>query len=452
VGLFALGHQHEWRIQQATAATSINPITVDTWEEAVAVTRDLMARGVEGILGACLEAQTPLDLTDRVFTVRGQIDRLVRLPQFDEPVYAPVEIKQRSRPEDADWVQLDFYVWLLSFEQAVVPAGELWLGENAYGLPRARLEHHYDEERLMAALLRVIAVRDAVDEPGVRIEPHCKTCHWNALCQSHARMDGNIDLLYALPRTTRANLRRAGITTLSRVLAAAEDELLAVKGIGAKTAARLRINARAWIENGPVWCASLPDHTRAPGWMFDLETHEVKGKTVPWCMGWCDIEGNTHITLVNAVELPQTVTLPSGERVTYAPDSDSAWEVFAEAVAGEDSPIYHWTGYDAALLRGSAPAHVVERLLPRFSDLHATFKQSVSLPLKSTSIKPVSVYFGFEWPGHQDYRAAYIDYQYWLDSADPVALTRSVTYQRADVQSMALVWRWLVEHTPDSAD
>lgn len=445
--LFELGVQHEQRVHDATAPT-VTPIVAESWDEGVLITQDLVAQGVPVILGACLEAQTPLDMTDRVFTVRGQVDRLVRLPQFDDPVYAPVEIKQRSKPEDSDWVQLDYYVWLLGLVQGTAPAGELWLGADDAGFPRERLPHDYDEDRLMDVLLRVIALRDQHAEPGVRLESHCTLCHWYSLCYAIARMDGSIDLLYGISRTTRDNMREAGITTMAHIVAAAPDALQTIRGIGPKLAHRIRANARAWVENQPVWCAPLPELCRQPGWMFDLETHEVKGRTVPWCMGWCDVDGHTHIALVAPVQLPETTTLPDGQRVTLAPDSDGVWEVFADAVAGDDAPIYHWTGYETALLRGSAPAHVIARLEPRMADLHAALKGSLSLPLKSTSIKPVSVYFGFEWPGHQDYRAAYVDYCYWLEADNVEALMRSCTYQRADVQSMALVWCWLVAHTP----
>lgn len=164
--------------------------------------------------------------------------------------------------------------------------------------------------------------------------------------------------------------------------------------------------------------------------MFDLETHEVRGKIIPWCMGWCDVEGNTHIALVGPVQLPEPMTLPNGQSITLVPDSDSAWEVFAEAVSGSDSPIYAWTGYDVSILRGSASDDVKALVEPRFHDLNATLKQSVSLPLKSTSIKPVSAYLSFEWSGYQDWFAALQDYRYWLDSDDVNVLTRACTYQR----------------------
>jgi predicted RecB family nuclease len=145
------------------------------------------------------------------------------------------------------------------------------------------------------------------------------------------------------------------------------------------------------------------------------------------------------------VQFPETLILPGGQVVTLAPDSDSAWEIFAGAVSGEDCPIYHWSRFDAGVLRSTGPTEVRQALESRMHDLHATFKRTVSLPLKSTSIKVVSTYLGYPWPGYNAWFAAWADYAYWLDSDDREALARACMYQRADVQSLAWVWRWLVE-------
>jgi hypothetical protein len=95
-------------------------------EKGVAVTRDEMQQGTPAIIGAFVEYRTPLGLTDRGLTPRARIDRLVRLSHQGKTVYAPIEIKHRAKPVDADWVQLDCYVWLLSLVQGIMPPAELW--------------------------------------------------------------------------------------------------------------------------------------------------------------------------------------------------------------------------------------------------------------------------------------------------------------------------------------
>jgi predicted RecB family nuclease len=434
--LYALGTQHERRVHDATTI-AIEPIT-----------RDLMAQEVSGILGACLEHHTPLDLTDTVFAIRGQVDQLLRIVREGEYSYSPVEIKQRARPDHADWVQLDLYVWLLSLTQGGFPPAELWLGADTAGRPRARLPHEYDEARLMEALTRAAQLLNVPSAPPVRLESHCKDCHWYTACQSVAQQEQRLELLYGVSRTTRHNMLQAGMTTLADVVVLSAEELQQVKGIGPKTAPRIRANAQAWLENRPVWLNPLPEDCHRSGWMFDLETLEAAGRTVPWCMGWCDSDGRTQITLVAPVQLPEELVLPDGQAVILAPDSDSAWEAFAAAVDHDDSPIFHWTGYDSAIMRDTAPTAVRDRLESRLHDLNATLRHVVSLPLKSTSIKPVSLHLGFAWQGYNDWFAAYLDYKYWLETNNLDALTRACMYQRADVQSMAHVWRWLVAEAP----
>ena len=444
--LYALGVQHEQGVQAATAAT-ITPFEIESWEEGVATTQDLMRQGVSAIAGAYLEVNTPLDLSDRVYTLRGRVDRLVRIALSEQFVYAPVEIKQHARADDADRVQLDFYVWLLSQLQGEVPPAELWLGADPYGAPRFREPHVYDEARLLALLTRAAERLTTPEEPPVRLIPDCKTCPWDRLCRSEAERGGNLDLLYRVSRTTREHLRQAGFTSLAHVAAQTPDVLQQVKGIGPATAPAIRANAQSWIGRRPVWYGRLPEGFGADGWMFDLETWESRGQTVPWCMGWCDTQGHTQIALVAPVPSPELLILPDGQPVILVPDSDSAWEVFAEAVGG-DAPVFHWTAYDAGMLRTTAPRAVQERLGPRMHDLHRTVTRAVSFPLGSTSIKTVSAYLGFPWPGYQDWFAAYQDYRYWLDAGRLDALMRACLYQHADVESMAWVWRWLIDSAP----
>jgi len=412
-----------------------------TWAEAVTLTERLMSLGAASIFGACLEVRTPLDLSDRVFTIRVRIDRLERIAHLGEAAYAPVLARDRSEAVEADGLVLDLWVWALDALNGAPPPAELWLGVDELGRARQRIPHDYDETRVLDALTRAAGLLALDDAPPVRLIDACKTCPHRRACEAVARQAGSLDLLYGVSRRVRQSLYARGMRSLADVAAATPEDLLQVKGIGRRTAPAIHANARAWLNNRPVHMAPPPDVCVTGGWMFDLETLERNGRVVPWCMGWCDVKGNTQIALVAPVQTPEPLTLPDGQRVILAPDSDALWEAFAESVAG-DAPIFHWTGYDAAILRSSGPAHVQRALLPRFEDLHHHFTRAVSLPLRSTSIKAISTYLGYPWPGYNEWFAAYLDYQYWLDSGKVDALARACMYQRADVQSMAWVWRW----------
>jgi len=439
------GLRHEEMVQRALGP--LTPIEVQSWTEAVAITRELMARGDPVIAGACLEQTVPLDLSGREFTLRGQVDRLVRDPEYGRPVYRPVEIKQRTRPQEADWIQLDFYSWLLELEQGVAPPAELWLGASMNGSPAYRFMHDFDEARLFALLDRAARLLKDANEPDLHLIGDCKLCGWRDLCRRAAEEQGSIDLLYNVPSATRDNLRAAGLHTLNQIVAQPPEVLRQIKGVGARRAMTIQANARAWIERRPVWLAALPESLREPGWMFDLETRELGGKTIPWCMGWCDVYGSTHIALVGPVALPEPFELPDGQQVTLVPDSDTAWEAFGAAIGADvpgGPPVYHWTGYEMGILRGSAPKRLQTQIAPRLADFHKIVCRVLTFPLGSTSIKAIAAYLGFDWGGYDDWQAAFQAYMTWRETGEIEALVRACAYQRADVQSMAHVWRWLM--------
>lgn len=448
--LIEQGREHEIAIQRAESP-NLEPIPIVSWEAGVALTRDaLMARGVAGLWHGCLEHVAPLDLTDRVFVVRGQPDYVQRVEHFAALAYRAVEIKRRREPEDADWVQLDLYTWLLRQMGLATAPGELWLGADDLGRPWRRLPHEYDEDRLMAALLRAIALLDTDQEPPVRIDRHCDLCAWRSFCRAEAERRGQVDILPGVGPALRATLEAAGLTDVTAIAACSPEDLLRVRGVGPGTFRRLHASARAWVEQRPIWHGALPAECRRTGWMFDLETCESGGKVVPWSLGWCDSEGNTRIAILAPGQDLRALTLPDGQPITLAPDVESLWAVLGEAISGGDEPIYHWSAYDSTILRGSAPPDWRERLAPRFVDLLAVCRGAVSLPLRSLSIKVVAPYLGFLWPGGDDWLTAYLDYCAWWEEGDTEALARACAYQRADVQALAWVWRWLVQgSSPD---
>jgi uncharacterized protein len=438
------GQLHEISVQK-TETPEVEPLSVRSWKEGVLLTRNVLSQGVAGLWHGYLEHRTQIAPTRRLFTVRGQPDLLRGVPYFDTLAYRPIEIKRRRTLHKVDWVQLDLYTWLLRQIQIETVPGELWLGADEYGRPWQRLPHEYDEERLMEALSMTIATLDAPSLPPANQGRHCYFCCWKDACFGANAKARWVDVLRGVGPVLRSELEAAQLYTIEDVAACPPEVLQQVRGIGPQRAQQLQASARAWVERRPIWHGVLPDEYRRPGWMFDLETCEVNGKTVPWCMGWCDSEGQAQIALLAPGQEPQTLILPDGQPVTLTPDVEGLWTVLADAVAGTDSPIYHWSAYDRSILRSSASPDLGEQLAPRFVDLLAVCQRTVSLPLPNLSLKAVAPYLGFPWPGHDNWFLAYLDYRSWLDQGDLEALARACTYQRADVQALAWVWRWLVE-------
>src|SRR5690606_38307378 len=105
-----------------------------------------------------------------------------------------------------------------------------------------------------------------------------------------------------------------------------------------------------------------------------------------WSLGW--LEGQSaHVALVGRGGSRQ---ISDGTHVHVMPTYEAAWECMAASLAGSDSPIFHWTGYDFGVLNNTAPAHVKTALAPRFVDLHRAFSQAVRFPVDGTSLKRVA--------------------------------------------------------------
>lgn len=259
------------------------------------------------------------------------------------------------------------------------------------------------------------------------------------------RTSYEIGVLPGLRRDARLALYAAGIFTVEQIAALQPEALRQFKGIKT-TAHALHASARAFAANEPVWYNALPDGCRHDGYRFDLETIPYNG--MPWSLGWSDESGAVQIALVAPGVAAHTLDLHDGQRVTVVPDSDSAWRVFVESVSRDGRPIYHWTGFDAAIMRVTAPQDVKARLLDRMHDLHHSFNQSVRLPVSSTSLKVIARYFRFDWTGSDFWQDAYFNYVGWLRGGDVRLLAEACTYQRDDVAALGVVWRWLAANGP----
>jgi predicted RecB family nuclease len=247
-----------------------------------------------------------------------------------------------------------------------------------------------------------------------------------------------VSLLNGLHREAQAHLRQKGITTLQQFVAMTPDELLQIRYIGKTTAPALHAQARAWVEQRAIWCATLPKECQQSAWCFDIETHPETGEI--WSIGWSDLERETQVIVVN----PHVETIVAlTPIITLAPSPDAAWAYFASQMVANRQPIMHWTGFDASVMKKTAPRHVVLKLEKRLYDLHHTFKRIIQIPAQGTSLKTVAAYMGFAWSGYQDWFMAFQDYQRWLRTGDDQHIVAACAYQADDVKAMVVVLKWL---------
>lgn len=442
------GVVHETIIQHASGG-NFETINVEGWAEAVQMTTSLVQRGDSAIINACFQSTIELKGIPNPIILVGKIDRLIRQTHHpenpDRPVYIPIEIKSYQDISDADTLQLDMYCWLLEQVQGIeAVGGEFWLGKSQYdNQPILKRGHIYDEYRLMRAIREVARILIADDEPPPYIATHCQTCHWNRLCQQKAQASFDISLLIGLRKETYADLKKAGIHTLEQVAQLQPESLRQFRGINA-TASLYHAQARAWVEQKPIWLNPISDTLREGGWMFDLETYRdiQTGIESVWSIGWCDENQQSGTAVIVPHIQTQIVRVNEHLTVYLVPDTDSAWRMMAQSMP-DAKPIYHWTGYDSGVMKKSAPLDVQTKLGARLFDLHAHFKKTVCFPISSLSIKTVATYLGFHWAEYDNYLQAYIDYRQWLKTGELSHLLRAVNYQVDDVKALAVVWQYL---------
>lgn len=441
---FTGGIRHEQMVSAAMFGEAA-PVMASDWPELVRVTRSLMERRAAGIRGAAFERVLPLP---QPVTVRGRVDWLRRVSQpsrLGAWSYEPVEIKLRKDVSLEDRLQLDLYLWLLTEAQGIESSGWFWMGRDGDNRPLNVIEHNCDQNRLFAAFDRVAGVLELASPPPVFLAGHCETCPWKSACTQAASDHRSIALLPGLSRQTWEHMQTEGICTLDDVLAQPSQELSRLKGVGKVRALEFHSHARAVVSGMPVPRSPLPEMVRLPGVMLDLETRLDDGGV--WCFGWQGADGQTKVAIVDAYCDADVLKLPDGQRIIMIRDSDEGWRLVADAATELPGPVYHWGNFEKGVLRSTAPADVVLALDSRLHDLNRTFRQTMALPVRGTSIKKVAPYLGFHWPKGTDALSAWGDYNAWLLDGNARRLARACAYNRADVDALALIWQWMMENS-----
>lgn len=426
---FTAGIQHEEQIHTVTSP-QMRESTVTSWQEAVEATLKALERN-RNVIGACLEAK--VEIQGQPVHLRGRIDRLQRVRDGS---YYPIEIKSYHKLDAADRLQLAFYCFLVGQLQDKIPDGEFWLGAEVQVI-----QQQFPADQFYSALNQWVTIIHQQDAPPVDHNQHCRKCHWYNSCVDTLTQQRSVQLLHSIRRDTVKSLADKDIHTVDQFILLSLEEIRQVKGIKSK-AERYLAQAKAYVNAAPQWYQDMPDILHNGGTMFDLET--TAGGSA-WSLGWSGTNGETHIAVVNNTHKQTSISLPDNNTIHIVRRANNAWYTLLDSIGDLATPIYHWTGFDAKVMADTAPAKVKKALLPRMHDLHRTFVDSVQLPVKSYSLKPVAMYFGFQWQGYSDWNAAYNDYLLWKTGDNQEALYRACGYQRDDVLALIKVWRWMID-------
>jgi predicted RecB family nuclease len=283
------------------------------------------------------------------------------------------------------------------------------------------------------------------DAPPIFFGGVCSGCLWLEACRSAATARRDIALLPGLSRLTWEHFRTEGILTLDDLLTLEPAALQRFKGVGKVRAGDLHAHAQAVVHNRPVRRQPLPTDLRVPGMMFDLETCITGDVGVPWCFGWQVAGEPTQAAIVDRYYEGERLALPDGAIIRMIPDSDTGWRLMASEAERVDGKVFHWGGFERGVLKATAPEDAIAALHHRLHDLNQTFRKSAALPVRGTGIKKVAPYLGFAWPEGTDAFSAWYDYSAWLLESSADALARACAYNRADVDAMDVIWRWLLD-------
>ena len=239
------GRVHERLVRRKIG--NVRPVRAASWNEAVVITSQLMQDGVSAIWGGSLEARLP---SNPNVILRGKPDLMRRVRSRSSPnalVYQPIEIKIYRAAHDVDWLQLDFYQYLLQLYQGNIEPGELWLGSREPGA-YVSYQHEYSQARLFESIEDVLKSLNSNEIPPIFFSDYCQGCQWHTSCKETAEQSSDIALLPGLRRETWVAMRQSSIQHVDEVAALPVADLKRLKGLGKITARETQQWAEAWLK------------------------------------------------------------------------------------------------------------------------------------------------------------------------------------------------------------
>jgi predicted RecB family nuclease len=401
---------------------------IDDLNEGYRATMDLLRRGADTIYQPVLIAD---DLV-------GIPDLLVRAPGhswFGDYVYRPIDIKYASTATNNHRIQVMAYLYLLEQVQGAMGDGAIWLRPKPEEDPRdgTVVEEPvvFDPVLFNDTLARA---RDlaAGNEPMPFISSTCDDCDWREHCCPLAESACDVSLLPGVRRQVWIGLHERGLGTLRALAGATREQLITIKGVGDKTAARLINQARA-VTSGEVLLLEAPKFPEARTEIFfDVESAPLEGSY--YLMGTLVRRGRKATFEHELAEKPE--------------DEETMWKGFLRRVSRTDGPIYHYGYYErtvlGALNERYGPDDRVAGLQERMIDLSKALDRCVVLPLTRYSLKDVAGWLGFRWSGATASAGdSVVEYITWLETGQRRHLDNILQYNEDDCKATLKVRDWL---------
>ncbi|MBM3267021.1 MAG: TM0106 family RecB-like putative nuclease [Candidatus Sericytochromatia bacterium] len=314
--------------------------------------------------------------------------------------------------------------------------------------------------RDFAAYFRRVRERFLADVAHGRLaahpEPveHCGLCPWAEECRREWEAADDLCLVAGMRRDHAANLREAGLGTLTRL--AEEDPAAPPDGFNPAVFARLQDQAALQLQTRrsgePARRVLSPEEGRGLALLPAPDPGDV----------FFDMEGDPYVA--GGLEyLFGFVPQEGGEwrfQDLWAHDAASerqAFETFVDMVSARRKRfpgmhIYHYAAYEATALKRLAGQYgtrenEIDDLLRGgvLVDLYRVVRQGLRVGRPSYSIKQLEIfYMGSRQAEVKDAGGSIVAYERWLESQDPAILAEIGRYNEEDCVSTRLLRDWLL--------
>jgi predicted RecB family nuclease len=442
----------------------LNLARLEDDKDAVAATRESMARGVDVIAQAMLADDRWLGRAD----VLRRVDRASGLGRWS---YEPYDTKLALTTRGLTILQLCVYVDLLTKEQGLRPEMMHVVAPRRGFAPESlRVDEYLAYYRCVRSALER-SVKEAVGTGATYPEPvaHCDVCRWWSECNQQWHHDDHLSLVAGLGRLQEREVRSWGICTVASFAALPLPLVRQPLRGSIAVLERLCRQARAQIatrERGTPFVELLP---LADGQGL-ARLPEPSGGDV-----FLDFEADPFWGDGGLEYLFGLVTLEGDEGAQYharwATDREEelrAFESLMDELAArlELEPslhVFHFGQYEAGALKRLAARHgtredALDRLLrsDRLVDLLRVVRQGMRVGVESYSLKQLEPCYGFvrETP-LEEARAALLSVEAAIEFGRVNELAeedrRVVTsYNREDCSSTLRLRQWLEDQRRDA--
>ncbi len=438
---FLLKLRQEHRLLQEAVLAEFDyqqPNALDKdWQARANQTKLFMQLGVERIYhGLLLQPE----ISGLGITCIGSPDLLIKQPgksQFGDWLYVPINIKLGTRPKPEYQIVAAFQAQILAAIQGVLPptAKLILRRRNTY---QVNLEIWLS--RMQEVLTECIAILQQENEPEVFISrQRCSLCHWHSHCYALAESTEHLSLIPGVTPSRYEYLQTIGVDSVESLATVSPETVAEVFGI--EVASKLKLQARSLLENraflkGDSRNINIP--TTSLEIYFDIEAEP--NRNLDYLLG---------ILLVNK----ETKTEEFYPFLAEKPEEEGLiWEQFLHFVSlYPDAPIFHYSEYEVDAVQRLAKLYrtspkKIQPLLSRFVDLHEMTIETVTLPVRSYSLKSLAQWLGFQWRDRGvrgDQTVCW--YDRWLKSGDRSLLEAILRYNEDDCRATYLLKNWLVE-------